>query len=283
MEERLFTTSPISHHNIITSALTDPSACRRLQSVNKYLCVCISLNFEAMCVHAVEGGGTYRECERLYDEYGSIVQPCLPPQGTICSLSMHHLLVWAVSRATRGGGIRRGYGFDGRGRRWGQERRYTGRGGGGGGGGGGGRGGKWERRCRANVVLCWWRDRTAGVTYVSCKCTTASIWCCFLPQKPLVEHVCERFQNTGVQVNIKTGSSTKERSIITHYQSHIAGGWCYLLMFYIPSLSDFCLHPNCPPTVGPPPPAWVFGARSGHILMGYTSILTDSPLGSHFP
>lgn len=30
--------------------------------------------------------------------------PRSPPQGTICSLSMHHLLVWAVTGATRGGG-----------------------------------------------------------------------------------------------------------------------------------------------------------------------------------
>lgn len=30
--------------------------------------------------------------------------PRSPPRGTICSLSMHHLLVWAVARATEGGG-----------------------------------------------------------------------------------------------------------------------------------------------------------------------------------
>lgn len=30
--------------------------------------------------------------------------PRSPPRGTICSLSMHHLLVWAVARETEGGG-----------------------------------------------------------------------------------------------------------------------------------------------------------------------------------
>lgn len=51
------------------------------------LCMCVlaSLCVSMYLKEGEEGG--------LYDEYGSIVRPCLPPQGTICSLSMHHLLV----------------------------------------------------------------------------------------------------------------------------------------------------------------------------------------------
>lgn len=85
---------PSQHHHLCTDGSISMSAASICEQIS--VRVCISLNFEAMCVHAVEGkggGGTQREDERLYDEYGSIVQPCLPPQGTICSLSMHHLLV----------------------------------------------------------------------------------------------------------------------------------------------------------------------------------------------
>lgn len=48
-----------------------------------------------------------REKEQ-YDQYGFIVEPHLPRRETICSLSMHHLLVWPVGRATRAGGLRGG-------------------------------------------------------------------------------------------------------------------------------------------------------------------------------
>lgn len=44
-----------------------------------------------------------REKEQ-YDQYGFIVEPRLPRRETICSLSMHHLLVWPVGWATRGRG-----------------------------------------------------------------------------------------------------------------------------------------------------------------------------------
>ena len=37
---------------------------------------------------------------------GAHCGPRSPPRGTICSLSMHHLLVWAVAGATGGGGLR---------------------------------------------------------------------------------------------------------------------------------------------------------------------------------
>ena len=37
---------------------------------------------------------------------GALCGPRSPPRGTICSLSMHHLLVWAVAGATGGGGLR---------------------------------------------------------------------------------------------------------------------------------------------------------------------------------
>lgn len=37
---------------------------------------------------------------------GAHCGPRSPPRGTICSLSMHHLLVWAVAGATWGGGLR---------------------------------------------------------------------------------------------------------------------------------------------------------------------------------
>lgn len=37
---------------------------------------------------------------------GAHCGPLSPPRGTICSLSMHHLLVWAVAGATGGGGLR---------------------------------------------------------------------------------------------------------------------------------------------------------------------------------
>lgn len=37
---------------------------------------------------------------------GAHCGPRSPPRGTICSLSMHHLLVWAVAGATGGGGIK---------------------------------------------------------------------------------------------------------------------------------------------------------------------------------
>lgn len=53
----------------------------------------------------VENAESEVEREGLYDEYGGIVQPCLPPRATICSLSMRHLLVWAVSTETGGGGL----------------------------------------------------------------------------------------------------------------------------------------------------------------------------------
>lgn len=53
--------------------------------------------------------------------------PRSPPRGTICSLSMHHLLVWAVARATEGGGggeikerVRLGVGTGCRGGGWAQ-------------------------------------------------------------------------------------------------------------------------------------------------------------------
>lgn len=68
-----------------------------------YVCVCLCLSV-CTCIWRGRGGG-------VYDEYGSIVRPCLPPQGTICSLSMHHLLVRVVSTATRGGAGRGGGGL----------------------------------------------------------------------------------------------------------------------------------------------------------------------------
>lgn len=46
-----------------------------------------------------------REKEQ-YDQYGFIVESRLPRRETICSLSMHHLLVWPVGWATRAGGLR---------------------------------------------------------------------------------------------------------------------------------------------------------------------------------
>lgn len=54
-----------------------------------------------------DGRRRRRREKEQYDQYGFIVEPRLPRRETICSLSMHHLLVWAVGWATCGrGGIK---------------------------------------------------------------------------------------------------------------------------------------------------------------------------------
>ena len=84
-----------------------------------------------------------------------------------------------------GGWIRRGYGFDGRGRRWGQR---------GAGGGGGGEGGMMGRRlsgeCRPLLVE---RGRVSELF-------NTSIFGGFLQQKPLVEHVFKEGFNVKVEL-----------------------------------------------------------------------------------
>lgn len=120
----------ITCHNITTSLSLHKRRCigrliMRVSNLNQQsrkklgerMCACVSESrihsTLKLCVCSQLKRVRRTELAGLYDEYGSIVQPCLPPQGTICSLSMHHLLVWAVSGATRGmgGGIRRGYGL----------------------------------------------------------------------------------------------------------------------------------------------------------------------------
>lgn len=60
-----------------------------------------------------DGRRRRRREKEQYDQYGFIVEPRLPRRETICSLSMHHLLVWAVGWATCGRGGLRGRGGPG--------------------------------------------------------------------------------------------------------------------------------------------------------------------------
>lgn len=57
------------------------------------VCLCVQMGlcvFTCMC-EVKERDSNFEA--GLYIEYGVIVWPCLPPRGTICSLSMRHLLV----------------------------------------------------------------------------------------------------------------------------------------------------------------------------------------------